>query len=76
MKGVGTVFQENRWSGRPDLDRLMEEYGSSLLRMCALILKDADLAQDAVQETFIKAYRRFDNYRGDCSEKTWLGLLH
>ena len=67
--------QENRWSGRPDLDRLMEEYGSSLLRMCALILKDADLAQDAVQETFIKAYRRFDNYRGDCSEKTWLTAI-
>ena len=42
MKGVGTVPQENRRSGRPDLDRLMEEYGSSLLRMSALYLKDAE----------------------------------
>ena len=59
-------------SSRSDLDRLMEQYGSSLLRMCALYLKDADLAQDAVQETFIKAYRHYHEYRGDGSEKTWL----
>ena len=48
----------------------MEQYGSSLLRMSALYLKDADLAQDAVQETFIKAYRRMNDFRGDSSEKT------
>ena len=62
-------------SGRSDLDRLMEQYGSSLLRMCALYLKDADLAQDAVQETFIKAYRQFSDYRGESSEKTWLTAI-
>ena len=53
----------------------MEQYGSSLLRMCALYLKDADLAQDAVQETFIRAYRHFDSYRGESSEKTWLTTI-
>ena len=57
---------------RPEIGRLMEQYGSSLLRMSALYLKDADLAQDAVQETFIKAYRHFSEYRGESSEKTWL----
>ena len=62
----------NEPAGRSELDRLMEEYGSALLRMCALYLKDADLAQDAVQETFLKAYRRLSDYRGDSSEKTWL----
>ena len=63
---------ENQSSSRSELDRLMEQYGSSLLRMSALYLKDADLAQDAVQETFIKAYRHMNDYRGDSSEKTWL----
>ena len=57
---------------RSGIDRLMEQYGSSLLRMSALYLKDADLAQDAVQETFIKAYRHFSEYRGESSERTWL----
>ena len=59
-------------SSRSELERLMEQYGSSLLRTCALYLKDADLAQDAVQETFIRAYRHLSNYRGESSEKTWL----
>ena len=62
----------NQSSSRSELDRLMEQYGSSLLRMSAIYLKDADLAQDAVQETFIKAYRHMNDYRGDSSEKTWL----
>ena len=61
-----------RGSGRSELERLMEQYGSSLLRMCALYLKDADLAQDAVQETFIRAYRHIEDYRGESSERTWL----
>ena len=65
-----------RQSNRPsELDRLMEQYGSSLLRMSALYLKDASLAQDAVQETFLKAYRRLQNYRGESSEKTWLTAI-
>ena len=61
--------------GRSKLDRLMEQYGSGLLRMSAIYLKDADLAQDAVQETFIKAYRHMNDYRGDSSEKTWLTTI-
>ena len=64
-----------RGSGRSELERLMEQYGSSLLRMCALYLKDADLAQDAVQETFIRAYRHIEDYRGESSERTWLTAI-
>ena len=67
--------QEIQESSRSVIERLMEQYGSSLLRMCALYLKDADLAQDAVQETFIRAYRHSDNYRGESSEKTWLTVI-
>ena len=67
--------QEIQESSRSVIERLMEQYGSSLLRMCALYLKDADLAQDAVQETFIRAYRHLDSYRGESSEKTWLTTI-
>ena len=62
-------------SGRSELERLMEQYGSSLLRMCALYLKDADLAQDAVQETCIRAYRHIEDYRGESAERTWLTAI-
>lgn len=69
------MLHESQPDSRSKLDRLMEEYGSSLLRMSALYLKSADLAQDAVQETFLKAYRHLNAYRGDSSEKTWLTAI-
>ena len=66
------MFYESDADSREEIARLMEEYGSSLLRMSALYLKDAFLAQDAVQETFLKAYRHAGDFRSESSEKTWL----
>lgn len=54
------------------MERLVTLYGDSLLRMCFVYLHDAALAEDALQETFLKAYRHFHDFRGDSSEKTWL----
>ena len=54
------------------LERLMHEYGNELLRTCYLYLKDYQLAEDAVQETFIKAMRSYDTFEHKSSEKTWL----
>ena len=54
------------------LERAMEQYEESLLRMCFAYLGDAALAEDAVQETFWKAYRALERFRGDAGEKTWL----
>ena len=54
------------------LEALVERYQTSLLRTCFLYLGDAALAEDAVQETFLKAYRALPGFRGDSSEKTWL----
>ncbi len=57
---------------RAELERLMDTYGHQLLRMCTLYLKDVSLAEDAVQETFLKAYRKLATFRGDAKESTWL----
>ncbi len=54
------------------LTRMAETYQGLLLRMCYVSLRDMGLAQDAVQETFLRAYRGMTGFRGDCSEKTWL----
>ena len=72
MKGVGTVPQEIQESSRSVIERLMEQYGSSLLRMCTLYLKDADLAQDAVQETFIKVWQRIRDLDEQKTIGTWI----
>ena len=60
---------------REVIARLMEQYGSRLIRMCALYLGDGHLAQDAAQETFLRAYRHWRDYRRDASEITWLSKI-
>ena len=54
------------------LSRLIGQYERELLRACCVYLRDASLAQDAVQETFLRAYRALGNFRGESSERTWL----
>lgn len=54
------------------LERAMAQWEVPLLRTCCLILRDAALAEDAVQETFLKAWRAFGDFKGESTEKTWL----
>lgn len=55
-----------------DIDAWVRAYGDALLRLCLLYLKDYHLAEDAVQETFLRAYRGYGGFRGECSAQTWL----
>uniref|UniRef100_UPI0040569003 sigma-70 family RNA polymerase sigma factor n=1 Tax=Agathobacter sp. TaxID=2021311 RepID=UPI0040569003 len=57
---------------KQNIERLMNEYGDAIFRMCYLYLKNYHLAEDAAQETFIKAMKRYDSFNGQSSEKTWL----
>lgn len=54
------------------LEQWMQEYGTDLLRMNFMYVKDLHIAEDITQETFIKAYCQWEKYRGEASEKTWL----
>lgn len=54
------------------LEQLVNEYQSMLLRLCYVMLHDQEQAKDAVQETFLRAYKSWSNFRGESSEKTWL----
>lgn len=59
----------------PDNQKLsewIEQYERELLHLCCVNLRDIHMAEDAVQETFLRAYRHMDAFRGECSVKTWL----
>lgn len=58
-----------------ELERMMDEHGARLLRLCYLRLKDVQLAEDALQDTFIKAWRAYPAFRQDSSEITWLSAI-
>ena len=53
-------------------DRMVLEYQLPLKRLCFMYLRDMSLAEDAVQETFLKVYKSLRQFRDDCSMKTWI----
>jgi RNA polymerase sigma-70 factor (ECF subfamily) len=55
-----------------ELERIMTQYGSSLKRMCYLYLRDASLAEDAAQDTFLKAYKKLGTFKHESTEQSWL----
>ena len=54
------------------LDAAITRWEKQLLRLCFAYLGDTALAEDAVQETFFKAWKGYDRFRADSNEKTWL----
>ncbi len=56
------------------LEQWIAMYSDAVLRTCFVCLSDASLAEDAMQDTFLRAWRSMDTFEGrnGCSEKTWL----
>ena len=55
-----------------DFNNLIDKYGTEILRLCYLYLKDYQLAEDAFQDTFLKVYNNFHKFNGLSTEKTWI----
>ncbi|MBQ2833973.1 MAG: sigma-70 family RNA polymerase sigma factor [Clostridia bacterium] len=57
------------------MEEMIARYGDDIFRLCLLYLGDRYLAEDAFQDTFVKAWMRRAQFRGECSEKTWLSRI-
>ena len=53
-------------------DELVRRHHAAVYRTVLGILRDDDRAQDAAQETFLKAMRGLAGFRGDARFRTWL----
>lgn len=51
---------------------LVIKYQRRITRLAAHMVRDAELAQDVAQETFIRAWRALHQFRGEAQFSTWL----
>jgi RNA polymerase sigma-70 factor (ECF subfamily) len=62
---LGRVIERWRAGDRDAFEEVVDRYGLLLLRTARLILRDEALAEDAIQETFIKAWQRIGSLRDE-----------
>ena len=55
-----------------DLDRALEEHRRELTAYCYRMLGSAFEAEDAVQETLIRAWKGYDRFEGRAALRSWL----
>jgi RNA polymerase sigma-70 factor, ECF subfamily len=55
-----------------EFDRIVEFYRPRIFRFALASLRDRDAAETVSQDCFLKAYRAYPSFRGECSVQTWL----
>ncbi len=55
-----------------ELEQLLEQHRSELTAYCYRMLASPFEAEDAVQETFIRAWRGYDRFEGRAALRSWL----
>lgn len=55
-----------------DFEQLYDLYADKVFQYIYFLVGERRLAEDLTQETFMKAWRRLAQYKGDATYKTWL----
>lgn len=55
-----------------DMNALIDEHAEAVFRVANGILRNPSLAEDAVQETMIKAWQSLPRFRGESSLRSWI----
>ncbi|HLP43471.1 MAG TPA: sigma-70 family RNA polymerase sigma factor [Fibrobacteria bacterium] len=62
--------------GRKDWQaELYRRYHAKVMGICQYFLKDREEAKDAAQDVFIKVFRAWGNFKGECEPMTWIGVI-
>ncbi len=66
------LVEETRQGDRRSFSELVKRHQKNLLRLSLRFVKSVDLAEDIVQDSFIKAYEKLHSFEGRASFKSWL----
>lgn len=66
------AIQQQGPAGVTAFNCLIHSHREQLLRRCRAYLHNHDDAEDAAQETILRAYRGIQSFKGDASFRTWL----
>ena len=50
----------------------LDEYGDYLFQYAVVRVKKHEVAEDLVQDTFVSAFKNYQNFRGESAFKTWI----
>ena len=55
-----------------DFDKVYSEYFQYVYKFVIALCNDSDMAEEITQETFFKALKNIDNFKGNCKISSWL----
>jgi RNA polymerase sigma-70 factor, ECF subfamily len=67
-----SLVSESATVAQGDLERRLEQHRSELVGYCYRMLGSPFEAEDAVQDTFLRAWRGFDRFEGRAAFRSWL----
>lgn len=66
------LVRRSQSGSREAFSELVRRHQHLVYNVAYRFMRDATLAEDMAQESFVKAYRLLKGFRGDCSFTTWL----
>ncbi len=57
---------------RRAFERLYRTYGQRIFALCLRMCGERELAEELVQDVFVRAWQKLDTFRGDAAFGTWL----
>jgi RNA polymerase sigma-70 factor, ECF subfamily len=69
------LLQQLRASDEAAFAFLLDQYGASMSRLAMLYVSDRAVAEEVVQEAWMRVLQGLDRFEGRCSLKTWISRI-
>ena len=55
-----------------DMEKIYKEYFETVYKYLFCLTRNQDISEELTQETFYKAVKKIDTYKGECKVSVWL----